>query len=218
MKPLCTLLFLMLFTVGNSQDSIQTKLLQYKSLFDSGVINEGEFSLLKSRLLGVSTTSETLTVKKETVAVLSTDSVVPENTRVMAFCPRDIQSLYSHLGDSILFRVNENVYVNGKILIDTTCKILGIITELNGLSRGIERHEGGWYSFAPLSNMEDNGGGNLKIELITVSSVNGIDISLRDCYIYTTAQQNPYQGVKGAMIIKGTRKNCDTSKKTDLSK
>ncbi|MBL0308694.1 MAG: hypothetical protein IPP77_03115 [Bacteroidetes bacterium] len=58
--------------------------------------------------------------------------------------------------------------------------------------------------------------GELRVEMVDVTAVDGSRLKLADCWSFTTAAQN--QKSRGAMFVKGFRKNCYTPEKYIVKK
>ena len=132
------------------------------------------------------------------------DSIVPEGTTIPLVLIEQVSSQYARLGDIVGFVVAEDVRVNGAVLILAGSKVNGMITTLNGYSKGI--NDGA----AP--PQDESTSTDMKIEARWVQHVNGNVIRLNDCWIYTTAAENPLPESEGALFLKDTRKNCTATR------
>ena len=152
---------------------------------------------------------------------------IPEGTSISMECPLNLfaklpksadlkVSRIVKPGDTVMFNITENVFRNSKLLIDTNSKVLAVVTTVNGITRG-PGQPFTMQGSGLLASMEDNGGGDIRVEMLHVLTPDKQTIPLSDCWIYVTAQENPIPKSKGAVLVKGTRKNCTTKIKTVIN-
>jgi hypothetical protein len=112
----------------------------------------------------------------------SDDITIPENTMVSMELSQDIREGKNKLGEAARFVVSQDVSIDGVVVISKGTVVHASIT----LAKR----------------------GELRVDIYDVAATDGTVIKLRDCWIFTTAAQN--LNSRGALIMKGTRKNCVT--------
>ncbi len=112
----------------------------------------------------------------------SDEITIPQNTLVHIILNEDVREGKNKVGDAAKFVVAEDVVINNNVAIAKGALVHATITSSKR--------------------------GDLRVDLYDVAAVDGTIIKLDDCWIFTTAAQNTKS--HGALIIKGTRKNCVT--------
>jgi hypothetical protein len=107
---------------------------------------------------------------------------IPQNTLVSLELTQDIREGKNKVGEAARFVVAQDVLVNDVVVI----------------SKGTLVH----------ASITVSKRGDLRVDLYDVAAVDGTVVKLSDCWIFTTAAQN--LNSRGALIMKGTKKNCVT--------
>ncbi len=118
---------------------------------------------------------------------------LPDGTMIPMELTEDVSVFKYKQGASVPFVVSQDVKIDGKVVIPAQAKVRAVVT----ISKKPAPHEGG----------------ELRVDIYDVMAMDGTTVKLADCWIFTTAAQN-YNG-KGALLRKGTRKNCNTVRATN---
>ena len=118
---------------------------------------------------------------------------LPDGTMIPMELTEDVSVFKYKQGASVPFVVSQDVKVDGKVVIPAQAKVRAVVT----ISKKPAPHEGG----------------ELRVDIYDVMAMDGTTVKLADCWLFTTGAQN-YNG-KGALLRKGTRKNCNTIKSTN---
>lgn len=121
---------------------------------------------------------------------VSQEITIPYNTPVPMILVEELKEGKNKVGSPAKFVVEEDVKVNGDVAIAKNAPVTGTVT----ISKK----------------------GELRVELSEVTAVDGSRLKLMDCWKFTTAAQNLKS--RGAMFVKGTKKNCATADKYVVKK
>jgi hypothetical protein len=112
-----------------------------------------------------------------------TDEItIPQNTLIPMELTQDVREGKNKLGEAVRFVVSQDVTIDGAVVIAKNSVVHATITTSKK--------------------------GDLRVDLYDVSAADGTVVKLNDCWIFTTAAQN--LNSRGALIMKGTKKNCVT--------
>jgi hypothetical protein len=112
----------------------------------------------------------------------SDEVTIPQNTMISLELTQEIKEGKNKLGEPARFIVSQDVIQDGTVVIAKGSLVHATITTCKK--------------------------GDLRVDLYDVSATDGTVIKLNDCWIFTTAAQN--LNSRGALIVKGTKKNCVT--------
>ena len=122
---------------------------------------------------------------------ISHSQTIPEGTTVSMILQSDVGANSVKKGDPAPFVVAEDVKINGKVVIPANAKVRAVVT--SSIKSGAHKGEG-----------------EVRIEILDVMAMDGSTVKLQDCWLYITGAQNLKK--HEAIFIKGTRKNCATTK------
>ena len=120
----------------------------------------------------------------------SEEITIPESTLVPMELTQELKEGKNKVGEVAKFVVSKDVVVDGAVVISKNTVVRASVT----ISKNRE----------------------LRVDLSDVTAVDGSILKLSDCWIFTTAAQN--LNSRGALLIKGTTKNCSTAVKTKIKK
>ncbi|MCW5908213.1 MAG: hypothetical protein KIS94_10160 [Chitinophagales bacterium] len=113
---------------------------------------------------------------------------IPANTPVSMELVQEIREGKNKVGEAAQYRVAKDVVIDGVVVIAAKTVVRAKVT--------------------------NSGNRELRVDLYDVQAADGTTVNLADCWVFTTASQN--QKSKGALLIVGSKKNCNTAAKVDI--
>ena len=122
--------------------------------------------------------------------VSSAQTKIPEGTTVPLITKEQVDVNNYKVGSSAPFIVDEDVKVNGVVVIPAGAKVHSVVTK------------------STKSGGPHKGEGDLRIDFLDVMAMDGSTVKLSDCWLFTNGAQNLNKHLP--MFPAGTRKNCHT--------
>lgn len=119
----------------------------------------------------------------------ASQNIVPSGTLVSFSLTKELFAPDCKIGQVAEFVVLQDVLVKGKVVIPTNAKVRAAVVDVN---------KGGPHQ----------GESRIKVQIYDVTAADGSTIVLDDCYVFVMGDGGHKQ--RGALIVKGTGKNCLT--------